>query len=283
MSRQANRTLFIGFVTATLRRRVHYLIAALTLVSASISAGPSMLILTGAAMSANSASRADDTPAVHALFDLSSATASPFPSDRFTVADPDQTTGRRVALPMPADCVANRSDCQELAVINQLDGFHQHPRVSIPFDGDIDPATARGNIFLVELPEGVSDPSTGASCENDQEVVEDGATVGGHDWHQPGRLGSGNSHPPRAGRRGAARARPLRARRHARRPGQQRQAGWREPRIRLLSPRPCAAGDAESAWYRRQLLRAGWAARRVGVRKRDIAALSVFHTQSRPT
>ena len=77
MSRQANRTLFIRFVTAPLRRRVLFLLAALTLVSASLSAGPSMLILTGAAMSAaDCASRADDTPAVHALFDLSSATES---------------------------------------------------------------------------------------------------------------------------------------------------------------------------------------------------------------
>src|SRR5262249_51533212 len=41
---------------------------------------------------------------VHALFDLSSPDRSPFPSDRFTVGDADQNTGRRVALPMPADC-----------------------------------------------------------------------------------------------------------------------------------------------------------------------------------
>ena len=42
----------------------------------------------------------------------------------------------------------------------------------------------------------------------------------------------------------------------------------------------CAQGDAESAWYRRQLLRAEWAARRAGVPNRDIAAVSSFHTQS---
>ena len=42
----------------------------------------------------------------------------------------------------------------------------------------------------------------------------------------------------------------------------------------------CAQGDAESVWYRRQLLRAEWAARRAGVPNRDIAAVSLFHTQS---
>ena len=93
--------------------------------------------------------------AVHPLFDLSSPATSPFPSDRFTVTDPEQNTGRRVNLPLPPDCVANQSDCHDLSVINQLDGFHQHPRVSVPFDGDIDPETARGNIFLVEVPDSV--------------------------------------------------------------------------------------------------------------------------------
>ena len=34
--------------------------------------------------------------AVHPLFDLSAVTTSPFPSNRFTVADDTQNTGRRV-------------------------------------------------------------------------------------------------------------------------------------------------------------------------------------------
>ena len=41
---------------------------------------------------------------VRPLFDLRSPERSPFPSDAFTVADPNQNTGRRVNLPMPQDC-----------------------------------------------------------------------------------------------------------------------------------------------------------------------------------
>ena len=37
---------------------------------------------------------------VHALFDLGSPAGGPFASDRFTVADPTQNTGRRVNLPL---------------------------------------------------------------------------------------------------------------------------------------------------------------------------------------
>lgn len=34
---------------------------------------------------------------------------------------------------MPADCVTNFLDCQDIAVLNRLDGFNQHPRLSIAF------------------------------------------------------------------------------------------------------------------------------------------------------
>ena len=109
---------------------------------------------------------------------MSSPTGGPFPCDRFTVDDSEQNTGRRVNLPMPTDCVANASDCDDIRVLNRLDGFHQHPRVSIPFDGKIDPATARGNIFLLELPESISDPPASASCDDAAEAVEDDSSIG---------------------------------------------------------------------------------------------------------
>jgi hypothetical protein len=219
--------------------------------------------------------------AVHPLFDLSSPATSPLPSDRFTVTDPEQNTGRRVNLPLPPDCVANQSDCNDLSVINQLDGFHQHPRVSIPFDGDIDPKTARGNIFLIEMPEDAgSDETTGASCDDEVEVVEDDATVGrvvginqvvwdvetrtlharadeallehtGYVLVVTRRVLDSNGSPI-----GASRA------------------------FETYRHDLCAQGDAESVWYRRQLLRAEWTARRAGVPNRDIAAVSRFHTQS---
>jgi hypothetical protein len=71
------------------------------------------------------------------LFNLQSTTQSPFPSDRFTVLDPGQNTGIRVALPLP-NCATNPSDCADLSLLNQLDGFNPQPRLSIPFDGAID-------------------------------------------------------------------------------------------------------------------------------------------------
>src|SRR5262245_31861867 len=74
------------------------------------------------------------------LFDLSSPERSPFPSDRFTAPDARQITGRRVNLPMP-DCATRASDCEDVVVLNQLDGFNREPRISIPFSGAIDPAS----------------------------------------------------------------------------------------------------------------------------------------------
>src|SRR5262249_37465872 len=76
------------------------------------------------------------SPTVHATFDLSATAAGAFPSDRFTVADPTQNTGRRVNLPLP-NPVTNPSDYQDTQVLNTLDGFNLQPRLSIPFYGPI--------------------------------------------------------------------------------------------------------------------------------------------------
>lgn len=74
-----------------------------------------------------------------------------FPSDRFTVRDWSQLTGRRVSLPKP-DCGARPSDCTDIHVLNALDGFSVFPRITIPFTGDIDPATVTSDtVFLVSL------------------------------------------------------------------------------------------------------------------------------------
>lgn len=72
-----------------------------------------------------------------------------FPSDSYTVADATQVTGLRVALPRP-NCATNPSDCADVAILNQLDGFNIQPRLSIPFSGPIDLSTATSsNIFVV--------------------------------------------------------------------------------------------------------------------------------------
>ena len=87
----------------------------------------------------------------HALFGLDSPEQGPFPSDLFTVPDHTNKTHRRVSLP-PPDCEQRVSDCQDLAVLNELDGFNLRPRLSVPFNGPIDPATVTSDtIFLVSL------------------------------------------------------------------------------------------------------------------------------------
>lgn len=86
---------------------------------------------------------------VHALLDF--RVQGPFPSDLFTIADPAQNTGRRIDLPKP-DCAVRRSDCEDLDMINTLDGFNLLPRLSIPFDGPIDLSTVSSKtVFLLSL------------------------------------------------------------------------------------------------------------------------------------
>ena len=77
--------------------------------------------------------------------------ASPFPSNRYTVADFGNATFRRVNLPRP-DCAVRVSDCQDIDVINTLDGFSTQPRITVPFTGDIDLSTVHSDtVFLVNL------------------------------------------------------------------------------------------------------------------------------------
>jgi hypothetical protein len=81
----------------------------------------------------------------------SPSTGGPFPSDVFTVEDPSQNTGFRVNLPKP-DYVQRPSDCEDLDVINTLDGFNVQPRLSVPFDGAIDVYSVTSDtIFLIKL------------------------------------------------------------------------------------------------------------------------------------
>jgi Bacterial virulence factor lipase N-terminal len=76
---------------------------------------------------------------------------APFPSNRFTVFDGSQRTLRRVALPKP-DCALRPSDCADIDVLNQLDGFSTQPRVTIPFTGDIDVSTVTSDtVYLINL------------------------------------------------------------------------------------------------------------------------------------
>lgn len=94
--------------------------------------------------------------ATEALFNLNADSmtplTSPFPSNLYTVHDNRNKTHLRVSLPYPDDCTVRISDCEDVAVLNELDGFNVMPRLSIPFSGPIDPNTVNsGSVFLVSL------------------------------------------------------------------------------------------------------------------------------------
>jgi len=74
-------------------------------------------------------------PPVHPRFEPGSPKSVPFPSDWFTVRNAMNLTGLRVELPMPR-CDDRPSDCEDVVVINTLDGFNVQPRLSIPFERD---------------------------------------------------------------------------------------------------------------------------------------------------
>src|SRR3954454_11412489 len=78
---------------------------------------------------------------------LATSVGQPFPTNLDTTPDAAQVTGLRVDL---ATAGCSGSDCGELAVIDKLDGFNIQPRISIPFSAPIDLATVTSaNIFLV--------------------------------------------------------------------------------------------------------------------------------------
>jgi dienelactone hydrolase len=83
-------------------------------------------------------------------FDPSAPEVGPFPSDALTVPDAAQKTGKRIQMPLP-DCLAQPSTCQELRLLNQLDGFNVTPRLAVRFSAPIQPDSIRTGIALVAL------------------------------------------------------------------------------------------------------------------------------------
>lgn len=108
----------------------------------------------------------------------SDPTATPFPSDRFTVRAWHNNTFRRVNLPKP-DCAldaAKAMACADIDVINELDGFSTQPRITIPFTGAIDPASVSSDtVYLVNLGDTLSLRGFGDRVGINQ-VVWDAAT-----------------------------------------------------------------------------------------------------------
>jgi hypothetical protein len=111
-----------------------------------------------------------------AAFDLSAPSIGPFPSDRFTVADASQMTGRRVDLPLP-DRATRPSDHDDISVIDTLDGFNLQPRLSVAFSGPIDATTVNsGTVFLVRLGDTASPTDGGGQVVGINQPVWDVAT-----------------------------------------------------------------------------------------------------------
>src|SRR3972149_4238535 len=73
-----------------------------------------------------------NTPAgTHPRVEPGARETSPFPSNLWTVRDHDQITGLRVSLVKP-DCSVRPSDCQDIDILNTLDGFNLLPRLAHP-------------------------------------------------------------------------------------------------------------------------------------------------------
>ena len=203
--------------------------------------------------------------AVHALFNLDSPAGGPFPADRFTVRDASQNTRRRVNLPQP-DCSAQPSDCEDLEIINTLDGFNADPRLSIPFDGSIDVKTVTNEtVFLVSLND--------ASCDADRncdEVGDNGGRVIGINqvvWDPDAYMLHAKSNELLDQHTRYA----LIVTRGVRDP-------FGQPIDATEDFRRFRQGVREA--YKQSLLAAIRAARRIGVHERDIVTASVFTTQS---
>lgn len=223
------------------------------------SAGLLMLITAVARLNALNAG-APSTPAVvvHALFNLGDPDTAPFPSDVFTVADTRHNTGRRVNLPDP-DCSARVSDCEDLDVINTLDGFGLQTRISIPFDGPIDVNTATSEtVFLISL---------GSTLHRGDDAPDRVVGVNQIVWDTFTQTLHVETDELLA--------------QHT------RYALIVTNGLRDASGRPVGASEAFRQFrqtvrgeYKDVLLEAIHAARRLGVRERDIVAASVYTTQS---
>jgi hypothetical protein len=203
---------------------------------------------------------------VHPLFDLAAATTSPFPSNRFTVADTTQNTGRLVNLPLP-NKVTNPSDYQDTVVLNTLDGFNLQPRLSIPFDGPIDVNSINSHdVFLVRMNDTLPGGSPIRQVVGINQVVWDPATDTLHvesdqllDQHTRYALIVTDGVLNQAGK----------------------PVGTSEEFTSFLHNfNPDQAQDPALTAYHKDLLDAMKAARRIGVLEGEIAVASVFTTMS---
>lgn len=88
-------------------------------------------------------------------FEPASPDIGPFPTNYLTRADPGQLTGRRINLPVPAGCLTGSpaSECLDVMLLNELDGFNVYPQLRVCFSGPVNPATLDDGLFLISLSE----------------------------------------------------------------------------------------------------------------------------------
>ncbi|HUA60526.1 MAG TPA: hypothetical protein VML19_17315, partial [Verrucomicrobiae bacterium] len=84
------------------------------------------------------------------LFDPSTPTTGPFPSDFLTVADPLQKTGVRINI-TPPSCASQYTACQEGALLDQYDGFSVRARAAVRFSAAVNTATLTAGVYFVAL------------------------------------------------------------------------------------------------------------------------------------
>jgi len=81
---------------------------------------------------------------------LQDPTIGPYPTDALTTPDSTQKNGMHINLPMP-DCTTAPSDCQDVQLINQLDGFQTAPRFTVTFSAPVDVNSIHHAVYYVAL------------------------------------------------------------------------------------------------------------------------------------
>ena len=84
------------------------------------------------------------------LFNPNDPRTGPFPTDYLTVADATQKTGVHLNMPLPS-CDTQYTSCQEIGLIEQMDGFNTRARTLVRFSGPIDTSTLKGAMYYVAL------------------------------------------------------------------------------------------------------------------------------------
>jgi hypothetical protein len=87
------------------------------------------------------------------LFNPASQEVGPFPSNALTIANSSQKTGLQVNLPPPSGCtpLSTTTQCVNVELLNQLDGFSLNPRITVCFSAVVNVSTLSDGIFFVPV------------------------------------------------------------------------------------------------------------------------------------